>query len=148
MYPWAFQNSARNYVRPLPQPFADFDTLTLGDIGVQTFPVEHASSPTHGFLFTLPNGKRIAYAPDVKSFPAKSKELLTNLDLLIIDALREEPHQSHMSLAEALAASAELAPKETALTHLTHDLDFATTTAKLPPNTFIAIDGLTLELAP
>lgn len=148
MYPWAFANTTRNYVRPLPQPFTDFETLTLGDIQVQTFPVEHAQSPTHGFLFTLKNGKKIAYAPDVKTFPPSSKTLLHNLDLLIIDSLREEPHHTHMSLTEALSTSRELNPTQTALTHLTHDLDFTKTTAKLPPNTFIATDGLTLNLLP
>ena len=145
MYPWAFGNTARNYVRPSPRPFIDFQTLSLGDITVQTFPVEHGATPTHGFLFTLPTGQRISYSPDVKSFPPPSKELLKNVDLLIIDALREQPHQSHMSFNEALEASAALAPKQTALTHLTHELDFAQTTAKLPPNIFVATDGLTLS---
>ena len=112
---------------------------------MQTFPVKHADSPTHGFLFTLPDGERVAYAPDVKSFPTESKALLQSLDLLIIDALRKEPHHTHMSLSEALEAAAELTPTQTALTHLTHDLDFAETSAKLPSNIFLATDGLTLE---
>lgn len=147
MFPWAFTNTARNYVRPDPRPFADFATLTLGDLQVLTFPVEHGSSPTHGFLFTLPSGKKIAYAPDVKVIPPQSLEHLKGLDTLIIDALREEPHPTHMSLQEALSISNQLAPQQTILTHLTHDLDFAKTTAKLPPNLIIATDGLTLDLS-
>lgn len=145
MFPWAFANTARNYVRPDPRPFHDFTELTLGDVQVLTFPVEHGASPTHGFRFTLPNGQVIAYAPDVKVIPPQSLEHLQGLDLLIIDALRAEPHPTHMSLQEALTASAQLAPARTALTHLTHDLDFAETTAKLPANTLIATDALLLN---
>ena len=147
MFPWAFSNTARNYVRPDPRPFEDFTELSLGDIQILTFPVEHGSSPTHGFRFTLPNGQVIAYAPDVKVIPPQSVTHLKGLDLLIIDALRAEPHPTHMSLKEALTASARLSPAQTALTHLTHDLDFAETTAKLPPNTFIATDGLSLNFS-
>lgn len=147
MFPWAFGNTARNYVRPAPRPFEDFTELTLGDTQVLTLPVEHGASPTHGFLFTLPTGERIAYMPDVKVIPPASRKHLTDLDLLIIDALRHEPHPTHMSLEEALATSHELSPARTAFTHLTHDLDFAETTVKLPPNTFIATDGLTINFS-
>lgn len=147
MFPWAFGNTARNYVRPDPQPFEDFDEFVLGDVSVLALPVHHGVSPTHGFRFTLPGGKTVAYLPDVKVIPPESRARLQDLDLLIIDALREEPHSTHMSLSEALAMAKLLAPKKTALTHLTHDLDFATTSAKLPPSTFIATDGLSLDLS-
>lgn len=147
MFPWAFGNSARNYVRPDPRPFDDFTELLLGDVKVMPFPVEHGASPTHGFLFTLPSGKKVAYAPDVKFFPKASLPSLENLDVLILDALREEPHPTHMSLQEALAAAQQLSPAATILTHLTHDLDFAQTSVKLPPSVSIATDGLTLDLS-
>ena len=144
MFPWAFGNTARNYVRPDARPFEDFTELALGDLTVLTLPVQHAGSPTHGFLFTLPTGERIAYLPDVKVIPPESQEHLAELDLLIIDALRNEPHPTHMSLQEALETAEQLSAKRTAFTHLTHDLDFAETTSKLPPNTFVATDGLTI----
>ncbi|MBK1834371.1 MBL fold metallo-hydrolase [Roseibacillus ishigakijimensis] len=144
MFPWAFGNTARNYVRPDPRPFHDFEAIHLGKLTAQPFPVVHGASPTHGFLFTLPDGERVAYAPDVKTFPPESLGILHNVDLLIIDALRPDPHPTHQSLDEALALADSLAPARTALTHLTHDLDFATTSTKLPANTFLATDGLTL----
>ena len=145
MFPWAFGNTARNYVRPDSRPFEDFDELSLGDLKVQALPVQHADSPTHGFLFTLPTGERIAYLPDVKVIPPESLHRLKELDLLIIDALRHEPHPTHMSLEEALDTATQLSPKETAFTHLTHDLDFVETTSRLPANTFVASDGLTID---
>ena len=147
MFPWAFGNTARNYVRPDPRPFNDFQSLQLGDVTVTPFPVEHGASPTHGFRFALPGGKSFAYISDVKTIPPESQAILTELDLLIIDALRPIPHTTHMSLGEALAASSKLAPTQTALTHLTHDLDFEETSASLPLHTFIATDGLSLNFS-
>lgn len=145
MFPWAFGNTARNYVRPDSRPFEDLSELTLGNVKVLPLPVQHGISPTHGFLFTLPTAERIAYIPDVKVIPPESLQHLMELDLLIIDALRHEPHPSHMSLEEALATASQLSPKRTAFTHLTHDLDFIETTSKLPANTFVATDGLTID---
>lgn len=145
MFPWAFGNTAKNYVRPDPRPFTDFQELTLGDLSVVPFPVQHGPSPTHGFLFKVPGDRRMAYIPDAKVIPPESRAHLAGLDLLIIDALRPVPHVTHMSLGEALECAAELAPAQTALTHMTHDLDFVETTATLPPNTVLATDGLTLH---
>lgn len=147
MFPWAFGNTARNYVRPAPHRFEDLVGFDLGGVGVLPFPVIHGASPTHGFLFTLPSGQRIAYAPDVKTIPPESREYLHDLDWLIIDALRIEPHPTHMDLAESLQTSSSLNPRKTALTHLTHDLDFEETTATLPSDTIIATDGLTLDFS-
>ncbi|MFC0019760.1 MBL fold metallo-hydrolase [Roseibacillus persicicus] len=147
MFPWAFGNTARNYVRPAPKQFDDFDEFEIGDVTVRALPVHHGVSPTHGFRFTLPGGKSIGYLPDVKVIPPESRSHLKGLDLLIIDALRDAPHSTHMSLAEALEAASELQPVQTALTHLTHDLDFVATSARLPSATFIATDGLTLDFS-
>lgn len=144
MFPWAFGNAARNYVRPDARIFEDYDLLQLGNIEVMPFPVAHGSSPTHGFRFRLPNGQRLAYIPDVKTIPGPSKAHLDDLDLLIIDALRPEPHPTHMSVQEALLAARELNPKRTLLTHLTHDIDYAPASASLPPATEFAYDGLAL----
>ncbi|MEM9081485.1 MAG: MBL fold metallo-hydrolase [Verrucomicrobiota bacterium] len=144
MFPWAFGNTSKNYVRADQQPFSDFQTLTLGDLTILPFPVQHGPSPTHGFKFTFPSGKTLAYTPDVKVIPPASRAHLQNLDHLIIDALRPVPHTTHMSTGEALQAIAELQPSQAYLTHLTHDLDFVDTSATLPPNTQVAIDGLTI----
>ncbi len=146
MFSWAFGNTARNYVRPEVHIFEDFQEFSIKDLRILPFPVVHGASPTHGFLFQFPNGKRLAYAPDVKVIPPESRVHLGDLDWLIIDALRIEPHPTHMALEESLQVVSELAPRQTALTHLTHDLDFAKTTATLPLNTLIATDGLTLDL--
>jgi phosphoribosyl 1,2-cyclic phosphate phosphodiesterase len=71
--------------------------------------------------------------------------MLERLDVLILDALRYEPHPTHFSLSEALAVAERLKPRRTFLTHLSHSFDHGPTEGELPPLVALAYDGLTLE---
>jgi phosphoribosyl 1,2-cyclic phosphate phosphodiesterase len=88
----------------------------------------------------------IAYCTDAKEIPAESLARLENLEVLILDCLRAEPHTTHMNLDEALAAVRRLAPRRTLLTHISHRLEHQHTNATLPPGVELAYDGLTVSL--
>ena len=68
------------------------------------------------------------------------------LDVLVIDALREEPHPTHFSVAEAIDASRRIGARKTYFTHMCHDLGHAATCARLPEGMELAYDGLVLTL--
>ena len=102
--------------------------------------LEHGPSPVLGFRVGS-----MAYCTDVSRIPEASQAMLRGLDVLVLDALRHEPHPTHFSLSEALAVSASLAPRRTFLTHLSHSFDHGTTQAGLPENVWLAYDGLTVE---
>ena len=65
--------------------------------------------------------------------------------MLILDALRFEPHPTHLSLSEALALIESLKPGRTFLTHLSHSFDHGPTQATLPPRVALSYDGLQVE---
>jgi phosphoribosyl 1,2-cyclic phosphate phosphodiesterase len=88
----------------------------------------------------------VAYLTDTNGIPASSMGLLRGLELMIVDALRFRPHPTHFTVAEALAAIAELRPKRALLTHIAHDLDHASVNAGLPTGVELAYDGLVVEL--
>ena len=71
---------------------------------------------------------------------------MEGLDLLMLDAVRREPHETHFHLETALENVALLQPKRTLLTHLSHDYDYAETNAELPPGVELAYDGQVVEL--
>jgi phosphoribosyl 1,2-cyclic phosphate phosphodiesterase len=99
----------------------------------------------HGDIDAL--GLRIgsfAYAPDLNGIPKESEALFEDLDLLLIDALRQRPHPSHFSLEETLAAIARFSPRRAVLTNMHTDLDYATLGASLPANIEPAYDGMRL----
>ena len=74
----------------------------------------------------------IAYCTDTNSIPPESMEKLQGVDVLILDCLRREPHTTHFSLDEALEISANLSPRRTLLTHVSHDLEYEAVTQRCP----------------
>lgn len=100
----------------------------------------------HGDILSL--GFRIgdiAYCPDVSHFPDETAARLHGLDTLVIDALQDRPHPSHLSLAQALEWIDRLKPRRAILTHMHIPLDYATVMAGTPAHVEPAYDGLTIE---
>lgn len=147
MFPWAFQNKGqhRGYVHPDPRPFED--SFEFNDLKITPVEVEHGWVRTHGFRFDASGQKSLAYLPDVKTIPEASRLLLQDLDILVIDALRFEEHQTHMTIPEALATIEDLKPKQTFLTHISHEIKREEVLASLPENVSLAFDQLSLTLS-
>ena len=142
MFGWAFHDSNTHggYIKPDPRIITP--EFSVGNLLIRPLPVIHGSVETVGFRFETQDGFSFAYLPDVKSIPESTMELLRNLDLLIIDSLRDTAHSTHLSIPEALAISEILAPARTVLTHISHDLDHASLIATLPKGVSPAYDGL------
>ncbi len=104
-------------------------------------PVWHERARIHGFRLGV-----FAYLTDASSIPDESRPLLRGLDVLVLNALRRRPHPAHFTLEEALAEAERLGARRTFLTHLSDDLEHASTEAALPPAVRLAYDGLTLDV--
>ena len=130
-------------------PRLSFQTIGPDDafelMGMSVIPVRlmHGKLPILGFRIG-----NIGFCTDVSSIPAASYKKLQDLDVLIIDTLREEPHPTHMSLPQALKVIAKLKPKRAFLTHLSHQFEYHATNQRLPDNVELAYDGLELPFEP
>ena len=111
------------------------------DIVVQPVPLWHGERPIFGFRFD-----RFAYLTDCNRIGDEAWPLLAGLDAVVIDALREQPHPTHFSLAEAIEAARRIGARRTFFTHMCHHLAHEATNAKLPAGMQLAYDGLTLDL--
>jgi phosphoribosyl 1,2-cyclic phosphate phosphodiesterase len=118
------------------------ETLTQHGLEILPLRVCHGRLPILAYKF----GPRFAYVTDVSHIPPETWPHLEDLDLLMLDAVRREPHETHFHLDAALETIAHLQPKRTLLTHLSHDYDYATTNADLPPGVELAYDGQVVEL--
>ena len=110
----------------------------------EVIPVEfmHGKIPVYGYRID-----NFAYLTDLKSIEEGEKSKLQGLDVLVINALRNEPHPTHLNLEDALTLIDELQPKKAYLTHISHKLGFHDEVQiKLPANVFLAYDGLRLEV--
>jgi phosphoribosyl 1,2-cyclic phosphate phosphodiesterase len=107
---------------------------------IAPIPVSHGRMTVFGYRFG-----NLAYVTDAKDIPASSLSILRGVDTLVINALRERPHPTHLSVSEALAVIETIGPRRAYLTHLSHDLGHEAGMALLPPGVEIAYDGLVIE---
>ena len=87
-----------------------------------------------------------AYCSDVQRIEPGGMALLRDLDVLVISALRDQPHPTHQTVGEALEVIAALRPRRAYLTHLDHELGHAALAGRLPAGVEVAWDGLELEV--
>lgn len=88
-----------------------------------------------------------AYLTDMKTIDDSELEKLKGVKVLVVNALREEPHASHFNLEEALEFINIVKPERAYLTHISHLLGFhAEVEKKLPKNVFLAFDTLTIDI--
>jgi phosphoribosyl 1,2-cyclic phosphate phosphodiesterase len=113
----------------------------VGDANITPVPLQHGSRQIFGYRIGS-----FAYLTDCSAIPDSSWPLLQGVRTVVLDALRERPHPTHMSLDEALAAVVRLEPERAWFTHMCHDLPHAATCARLPAGVELAYDGLTFEI--
>jgi len=106
----------------------------------QRIPVIHGREIITGYRFGS-----AAYITDMSDLAPESIALLQDLDILILDALRRDPHPSHSHLDKSIAIVEQLKPRRAFFTHMSHDLDHAATELTLPPHIRLACDGLKLD---
>lgn len=102
----------------------------------------------HGTLQVF--GYRIddfAYLTDVKTIDHSEIEKLKGVKILVVNALRDEPHHSHFNLEEALDFIDLIQPEKTYLTHISHHFGFhVAVQKKLPKNVYLAYDNLEITI--
>lgn len=113
----------------------------FGRAAVTPVPVMHGRLPIYGYRVGS-----FAYVTDCSEIPDGSWPLLEGVRTLAIDALRDRPHPTHLTVEQALQVVARLRPERALLTHVCHDLGHAKTSARLPPGVEVAYDGLTIEI--
>ncbi|WP_106794335.1 MBL fold metallo-hydrolase [Aquimarina sp. Aq78] len=114
----------------------------LGNLDVIPINTFHNRLQVFGFRF-----KDFAYLTDVKTVEEEERLKLKGAKVLVINALRIEPHHSHFNLEEALEFIEEIQPEKAYLTHISHMLGFhAEVERLLPKNVYIAYDNLKITI--
>ncbi|MGB2759297.1 MAG: MBL fold metallo-hydrolase [Maribacter stanieri] len=87
------------------------------------------------------------YLTDVKTIDLIELEKIKGSKVVVVNALRIEPHISHFNLDEALAFIKEVNPEKAYFTHISHLLGFHDEVEKmLPNNVHLAYDNLTITI--
>jgi phosphoribosyl 1,2-cyclic phosphate phosphodiesterase len=118
------------------QPFS------IGDKTAIPVKVMHGDLPVFGYRID-----NFAYLTDVKTVDESEITKLKNLKVLVINALRETPHDTHFNLQEALDFIALIQPEKAFLTHISHLMGFhEEVQQKLPENVYLAYDNLEITI--
>jgi phosphoribosyl 1,2-cyclic phosphate phosphodiesterase len=118
------------------------ESFTVGDLVVQPVLVWHLKMPVLGFRFGP-----FTYITDANAIDEDEKEKIRGSHVLVLNALRKEPHISHFTLAEAIALVNELNIPEAYFTHISHQLGLhEDIESELPPGKHLGYDGLVLKL--
>jgi phosphoribosyl 1,2-cyclic phosphate phosphodiesterase len=118
------------------------DPFNVGDIPVQPVEVWHMKMPVLGFRF----GK-FTYITDANKLDDDAKEKVRGSEIMVLNALRKEPHISHFSLSEAISLVRELGVPRAYFTHISHQLGLhGEISRELPEGIELAYDGLSLNI--
>ena len=126
---------------PQVELFTVAGAFCIGRQEVIPVPIWHGKRPILGLRVGA-----FAYLTDCSAIPDESWPLLHGLDVVVLDALRERPHPTHLSLSEAIVAARRIGARRTFFTHMCHDLPHAATCARLSDGMALAYDGLTLTV--
>lgn len=141
-FPYVFDGTDYPGIPQMNMHLIDDNPFVLDDIEIIPIPVLHYKLPVYGFRID-----NFAYITDASYIPESSMQLLQNLEVLIINALRYEKHYSHFNVAEALEIVEKLKPKRAYFTHISHNLGLhEEVEASLPHHVFLAYDTLKIEI--
>ncbi|MCJ7467573.1 MAG: MBL fold metallo-hydrolase [Maribacter sp.] len=112
--------------------------------GKMIIPVEADHNRLQVFGYRI---DEFTYLTDVKSMKDHEVEKIKGTGVLVVNALRIEPHHSHFNLEDALKFVEKVGPKTAYFTHISHLLGFhKEVEKKLPKGVHLAYDNLTITL--
>ena len=125
----------------------DCKAFTIGQFEFTPIKGMHKYLPVLGYRADAKNGKSVVYITDMNYIPEAEQEKLSNLDVLVINALCKEKHFSHFSLPEVLEIIRVHKPKVAYITHVSHMMGcHRQVESELPEGVHLAYDNLTVEI--
>ncbi len=110
--------------------------------GIKIIPLQvmHGRLPILGYRIG-----NLVYLTDLKTLPDEEWGYLKNVDCLIVNALRNEPHDTHQHLAKALDMAERVGAKETYFIHMSHQIGLhAEVERVLPSHVHLTYDGMNI----
>jgi phosphoribosyl 1,2-cyclic phosphate phosphodiesterase len=132
------------------------EPFRIGDLEIVPFQVMHHDLPILGYRIVhrpsivncqLSIVNSLVYITDMKTIADEELPYIEGCDTLVVNALRQKPHHSHQTLAEAVDFANMIGARQTWLIHSSHDIGrHAEVNATLPANIQMAYDGQVVEI--
>ena len=120
----------------------DETPFDLADLHIIPIKLKHFTLTSYAFRIG-----RFAYVTDLSEISDEIITKLQGVEYLIIEALGNKKHYSHLSLQESIDAAQRIGAKKTWFTHCSHSMGLAAeVNPKLPEGMMLAYDGLKIEI--
>jgi phosphoribosyl 1,2-cyclic phosphate phosphodiesterase len=120
-------------------PLVAGEPVAIAGLAVLPLVVPHGDVDVYGYRVGP-----VAYVTDAQRVPPDVVARLRGVRVLVLNALFDRPHPTHLSIPEAVDVARAVGAERTLLTHLTHRHGYAALAARLPPGIEPAYDGLTV----
>ena len=118
------------------------EPFTIGDIPFIPIQVMHREMPVMGFRIG-----DFTYITDANFIAEEEQEKIKGSSILVLNALRPEPHPTHFTLSQALEMVDRLGVPQVYFTHFSHQIGLhEKTSAILPTGVALAYDGLSFSI--
>ena len=118
------------------------EAFQIEGVDIQPILVKHYFLDVFGYRFG-----DFTYITDANFIADEELEKIKGSKVLVINALRKTKHVSHFTLDEALEVIAKIQPEQAYITHISHMMGLhESVQQELPPNVFLAYDGLSLSI--
>ncbi len=143
-FDYVFQESIWRASVPQVEFLEAAEPWVLGDVEIEPVAVPHGPMSVYGYVIRHA-GRGVGYFPDCSDLHDETCARLTGLDIMILDALRERAHPTHLNLTESVDALRRIGARRSYITHLCHDLEHEHTQSLLPEGITVPYDGLVVE---
>ena len=140
--PYAFDQTKYPGIPKVNLHEVSLEPFIIGDIPVIPILVWHHKMPVYGYRFL-----GFTYITDANRIDDCEKKKIMGSKVIVLNALRNEPHISHFTLQEAIILVKELNIPTAYFTHISHQLGLHKSVNDiLPKGTLLAYDGLKIEI--
>ncbi len=137
---YAFDETSAGSSRPVLALHAVDEPFQIGPLTIVPIAIPHGT-----WTITAYRIGQLGYVTDASSVPPAAIEALRGVRVLVLNALRAEPHPTHLSIAEACQVAQAIGAPRTFLVHMTHTVDYRADYG-LPHTVMFAYDGLEVEV--
>lgn len=141
-FSYALREPGGTWDIPILKAYTIDNPFDFGGTRIVPIPVKHGRSSILGWRVG-----NFAYLTDISEIPPESMPLLQNLDVLLLDCLRYQPHHTHINVEQSIAYAGHIAARATYFIHMTHEIEYVSLQQTLPSGMFVGYDGLRLPLA-
>ena len=132
----------KNYLRLDPHTIDYQRPFQIGGLTILPLEVPHGQFITTGYVIHQDSQKLLAYFTDCSEVPESVRKVAQGVEILILDALRDTTHPTHMTFEQAISSARSICPTSTYLIHMSHDVLHAAKQDELPEGFHLAYDGL------